>query len=261
MKKLFGSIAGLALLTGTAFAADLAPVPTYKAPVAVPPPALSWTGCYVNGGWGYGLYDLRHYTESYPGLVPSTVTGDEGGRGWLGEFGGGCDYQFTLGNLGNFVVGVLADYDVMDIHGGIQDATSGLTGDLKESNAWLVGGRIGYLVIPNLLTYVDGGYTQTRFDQTNLAGALGGPTVDFTQAHTFHGWFLGSGLEYALNFSWLPIHGLFWRNEYRYSSYNSADLPIFVAATGAPLGTAFNEKPYVQTFTSSLIWKFDWTGH
>jgi outer membrane immunogenic protein len=260
MRKFFASIAGLALLAGPAMAADLAPAPApaYKMPVAAPAPALSWTGCYVNGGWGYSLYDLRHNTESFPGLVPSSVTGDEGGRGWLGEFGGGCDYQFTLGNLGNFVVGVLADYDFMDVHGGIQDAVTTFTGDLKESSAWLVGGRLGYLVTPNLLTYVDGGYTQTRFDQANLSSlAAGGPTTDFTQAHTFHGWFLGSGLEYALNFSWLPIHGLFWRNEYRYSSYNSVDLPVIAVATGLPTAIAFHEKPYVQTFTSSLIWKFN----
>ena len=32
------------------------------------------------------------------------------------------------------------------------------------------------------------------------------------------GWFLGGGTEYALNMDWIPIHGLFWRTEYRYAS-------------------------------------------
>jgi outer membrane immunogenic protein len=56
MKKLLlASITGLALASGSAFAADM-PVkaPYYKAP---PPPAYSWTGCYIDGGGGYGMYN------------------------------------------------------------------------------------------------------------------------------------------------------------------------------------------------------------
>jgi len=55
MKTLFAaSLTGLALLTGSALAADLPPAPqVYKAP-PVMAPAYSWTGCYVNGGFGYG---------------------------------------------------------------------------------------------------------------------------------------------------------------------------------------------------------------
>ena len=49
--------------------------------------------------------------------TPSSTTG---GRGWYGQAGGGCDYQFTLGNLGNCIVGVFADYDFMSIKGNIQ---------------------------------------------------------------------------------------------------------------------------------------------
>jgi hypothetical protein len=31
-----------------------------------------------------------------------------------------------------------------------------------------VGARLGYIATPNLLTYINGGWTQTRFDQINL---------------------------------------------------------------------------------------------
>ena len=37
-----------------ASAADMG-VPYTKAPP--PPPVMSWTGCYVDGGWGYGCLE------------------------------------------------------------------------------------------------------------------------------------------------------------------------------------------------------------
>jgi hypothetical protein len=47
---------------------------------------------------------------------------------------------------------------------------------------------------------------------------------------------------------------LYWRNEYRYAGYGSADLQFSV--NGVPI-TAFNhESKNVQTITTSLIWKF-----
>ena len=49
-----------------------------------------------------------------------------------------------------------------------RDPFFGIAGEEKEKNAWAVGGRIGYLVTPNVFTYWNGGYTETRFDQINL---------------------------------------------------------------------------------------------
>jgi outer membrane immunogenic protein len=51
-----------------------------------------------------------------------------------------------------------------------------LVGDEKMSSAWSVGGRVGWLVTPNLLTYFSGGYTEATFDRTNLSllSTLGG---------------------------------------------------------------------------------------
>jgi len=75
---------------------------------------------------------------------------------------------------------------------------------------------------------------------------------------TYNGWFLGTGLEYALNWSWLPVQGLFLRSDYRFASYNSKDLPTFGA--GAAPGFAQHSTPNVQTATTSLVWKFNWGG-
>jgi outer membrane immunogenic protein len=229
-----------------------------KAPYVPPPPAYTWTGCYINAGGGYAWWNQDNYTQSTT-TGAATLTGDDGGRGWMGVFGGGCDYQFSLGTLGNWVIGAFGDYDIMDVEGTNEPPSLGLVGGAKESNAWFVGGRLGYLVTPSLMTYFDGGYTQTQFNQVNFTTNFNVPTFGQLPSHTYSGWFLGGGTEYALNFSWLPIHGLFWRNEYRYASYDSATIPIINTATGA---APFNEtsRPYVETITTSLVWRFNWTG-
>ena len=99
---------------------------------------------------------------------------------------------------------------------------------------------------PNLVTYWDGGYTQARFNQINL----------FTDTvPSFR--FLGGGTEYALNMDWFPIRGLFWRTEYRYSSYQSADIAIVPLAI---TGTAEHMQKDVHTVTTSLMWRFNWGG-
>jgi outer membrane immunogenic protein len=208
------------------------------------------------------MYNTDSHSETSPADVPIGTQVTNGGRGWLGRVGGGCDYQFGVGCLGNFVVGALADYDFMDLSGTFSDPSGPVTGSEKESDAWYAGGRLGYLVTPSLLGYVDGGYTQTRFDQVNLFDALAAhiATGLSLSAHTYNGWFIGGGTEYALTMPWMPIHGLFWRTEYRFAEYQTANVPIFINATGAPFGVAEHISPYVQTITSGLVWRFNFGG-
>lgn len=260
---LTASSIAFALVAGSAYAADM----PLKAPYV---PVATWTGCYVNGGFGFGYWKQDEYSEVVSGstltqITPSTSTG---GDGWLGAVGGGCDYQ--IGS--RFVIGAFGDYDFMSLSGSFQEPYFGYIGNETENHAWAVGARIGYLVTPSVLTYVNGGFTQARFSQINLnTDAI--PSVstgDYIPAHTYGGWFLGGGFEYAL--SWMPVSGLFWRSEYRYASYSSADLPI-LTASGAPLtGTTgicdisfggfcagFDDhmRTTVQTITSGLVWRFN----
>jgi outer membrane immunogenic protein len=253
MKRLFFGVAVTAALIGThALAADM-PWKTSSAPVA------SWTGCYLDAGGGYGMWNQDNITETFPGLTPITGTTTSGGSGWLGRFGGGCDYQFGQVFNGNVVIGVLADYDAASIHGTYQDPSTGFGGDEKLSSSWAAGGRIGYAFSPAFLTYFDGGFTQARFNQVNFLDLSAVPVVPVGRdiaARTQNGWFIGSGTETALGglIPGLPA-GFFLRTEYRYSSFNSADVPIVGTATGNHL------TPYEQTIASTLVWKFNWIGH
>ena len=257
MKKL---LTASVLVIGTvcsAYAADMG-MPAYKSPPVAPPPP-SWTGCYVDGGAGYGLWNIDHNFRT-----DATATGQttSGGRGAFGIVGGGCDYQFTNA----WVVGLFGDYAFMNLHRNLDE--TGTSGNEKEKSAWGVGGRIGYLVTPNVYTYFDGGYTQTRFDQVNFSLNFSPfAPVSFIPAHTYSGWFFGGGTEISLSgFFGLPLPpGLFLRSEYRFSTYNSAALAVF-----NPNGTPFttfgpnaveNMKPYVQTIWTALVYRFNWTGH
>ena len=75
-------------------------------------------------------------------------------------------------------------------------------------------------------------------------------------AQTYSGWFIGSGVEYAIDF--LP--GLFWKTEYRYASYGAKDLPVFNTINLAQIGSAIHAQKYVQTVRSELVWRFNWGG-
>jgi outer membrane immunogenic protein len=114
------------------------------------------------------------------------------------------------------------------------------------------GGRIGYLVTPQILAYVNGGWSSTRFDGVSFIGVVVGASSGFTlPAHTFNGGFIGGVTEVAV----AAVPGLYWRNEYRLAAYRAADLQFFF--NGVPFtGIINHESKNVQTITTSLVWKF-----
>jgi outer membrane immunogenic protein len=228
------------------FAADMpAKAPVYKAPMAA---ATPWTGFYVNGGVGYALWAADQTTLVGSGPLCSTcVTQVQGGKGWLGRIGVGYDYQFTP----RIVAGVFGDFDWTSVEGTVQDGEPFRTGDIKETSAWAAGVRAGWLFSSNTLSYINGGYTGARFSSSDLVNSITGASAfASTQAFTTHGWFLGGGTEMALS------PGLFWRTEYRYSYFNSKDIPEILTPTGTTIGT-FTFKPTVQSVTTQLVYKFN----
>ncbi len=248
MKKfLLAATAAFAFAAGSAAAADLAK-PVYK---AAPPPApvYSWTGFYVGAGYGYGMYSADHVQFENSGFIVPNATA--GGRGSFGTVLVGGDYQFSE----RIVAGVFADYDFSSIKGDYNSQATLRTGEMKQTSAWAVGGRIGWLATPQILTYVNGGYTQARFSSVDLALVFGGPTPDRTFAgQTYKGYFIGGGVEYMFAPGW------FAKTEYRYADYRSRDIELFVIGTGAATGVFERIHPYVQTIRSELVYKFNLGG-
>jgi outer membrane immunogenic protein len=255
MKKLVLALTAVAAFSGSALAADL-PARTYtKAPVMVETP--SWTGFYIFGGVGGGIWDADT-------MVVSNVTGAAligaqrlGGDGWFGTAGAGYDWQFNS----SWVFGILADGQFGSLKGSIPGTFPGtvLTGTEKLQDTWAAGARIGYLVAPNVLSYVNGGYTQSYWSGSQLSAVNSGTPTASTSSFNHSGWFVGGGVENNLNIFGITAPGWFMKTEYRGAYFGSTNL-VEADLTGAPTVRSVQFKPFVQTISTSLVYRFNWSG-
>jgi outer membrane immunogenic protein len=270
MKKLIIALTAVAAFTGSASAADLAARPYTKAPMMAP--VYNWTGFYIFGGGGGGLWDADSNVKSTGvvgglggfGPAGTALTRDQrlGGDGWFGTVGAGYDWQFNH----SWVAGVFADGQFGDIHGSLSDPFFGLEGREKLKTSYAAGARIGYLVAPNVLSYVNAGYSGSQWSGTSMSvlSLTGTPGVIATTP-SFHrdGWFIGGGVENNLDIFGITAPGWFMKTEYRSAFYNRVSLPeTFAPASGFTglTGTATTFKPFVQTISTSLVYRFNWGG-
>src|SRR5579872_4624567 len=167
MKKLVLALTAVAAFTGSALAADL-PARTYtKAPV-MPEPVYNWTGFYIFGGAGGGVWDADSTSVNAAGNA-TTIGQHLGGEGWYGTVGAGYDWQFNQ----TWVAGIFADGQFGSLRGSLNDNFNNLTGTLKLQDTWAAGARIGWLVAPNVLSYVNGGFTQSYWSGAQLGAVTG----------------------------------------------------------------------------------------
>jgi outer membrane immunogenic protein len=257
MKKIVLVLSALAASTGSAFAADL-PAQTYKAPPPAPP-AYNWTGFYIFGGGGYGIFDSNTFVTTFPGGAPLTIGQKVGGDGFYGTAGIGYDWQFNS----NWVAGVFADGQFGSLRGSLSDpllVPGGASGTVKNRTNAAAGVRLGYLVAPNVLSYVNGGYSYAEFSGSTLLDNISG-SLALATTPTFHrnGWFVGGGVENSLNFFGISAPGWFIKTEYRVAEYQRVNLPETFAGGGAT-GFAVSMRPIVQTVSTSLVYRFNWGG-
>jgi outer membrane immunogenic protein len=213
-----GMLASIATGVGVAGAADLAvKAPVYKAP---PPVILSdWAGFYlgINGGGGWG---------------PTSVNGGPNLTQTGGLIGGHAGYNWQFGQV---VVGVEGDADAAFLSKDaiITDNAGNVigTGRVKTESLESIRGRLGYVVLPQLLAYGTGG---VGFGQSKLTDTLG-DNASLSQT----GWVAGGGLEYKL---WGPLIG---RIEYLHYGFDSKTVPL--------VGSV---KESVDTVRAGLSYKF-----
>jgi outer membrane immunogenic protein len=262
MKKLVLALTAVAAFSASAVAADLSPRTYSKAPPPVMAP--SWTGFYLFGGGGYGIFDSNSYRTNAAGVQQGLAT-TVGGDGYFGTVGAGYDWQFNS----SWVAGVFADGQFGSIRGSMIDPVfgfnagvpGGTTGPLKDKTNAAAGVRIGYLVAPNVLSYVNGGYSYASFGsstQLNIATIAVTTTPSFSRS----GWFLGGGVENNLDIFGISAPGWFMKTEYRVAEYSRVSLPeTFVPGIGVGLvGASITERPIVQTVSTSLVYRFNWGG-
>jgi outer membrane immunogenic protein len=265
MKKLIIALAASAALAGTASAADLGARPYTKAPAPIAA-APSWTGFYIFGGGGGGIWSAN-------GGVDVTATGAclictntrTGGDGWFGTVGAGYDWQ----GGSSWVLGIFGDGTFGSLKGNLGDASftapgsvvPGIVGTTKMETAWAAGARLGFLVAPNVLSYVNGGYTGTYWTGSTLLGSnTGTPSGLHTDSFNTQGWFVGGGVENSLNFFGVSAPGWFMKTEYRAAYLDRKNLQERVDGTNAPTGFDITFKPFVQTISTSLVYRFNWGG-
>jgi len=259
MKKLIAALAVTAAFTGSAVAADLGARPYAKAPAPIAP-VYNWTGFYIFGGGGGGLWNADSNVQTFPGGVALTRDQRHGGSGWFGTVGGGYDVQFA----GRWVAGIFGDAQFGDIRGSVSDPFFGTEGRMKLETSYAAGVRVGYLVAPNVLSYVNGGYSGSEWSgttQTDIFGAPGGVTT--TSSFSRNGWFIGGGVENNLDIFGITAPGWFMKTEYRSAFYDRVSLPMsFHPDTGLAglTGTAVTFKPWNQTISTSLVYRFNWGG-
>lgn len=247
-------------LTQVASAADM-PV---KAPAAVMPAPMNWSGFYAgaNAGYGWGRRDVD-FTANDPltallftlgGTPPPTSYNVSGGLAGL-QFG--YNWQFNRA----WLMGVEADLDWSGIKGsGVSNfllSGSPSSANIDERVKWFgtVRVRLGYLPTDNLLTYVTGGFAYADIERSGsyssafaggiLIGTLSGfsancpgPGTCFvgSSSKVTPGWTLGGGLEYAV---W---QNLTLKAEYLYMRFDSKSLNETIVAVFTPgvTPTSFN---------------------
>jgi outer membrane immunogenic protein len=259
MKKFILAMTAVAALTGSASAADLAARPYTKAPVALP--VYNWTGFYIFGGGGGGLWAADSNVQTFPGAVALTRDQRLGGSGWYGTVGIGYDMQFS----GKWVAGIFADGQFGEIRGSMSDVFNGVEGREKLRTSYAAGVRAGYLVAPNVLSYVNAGYSGSEWSGAGLStlAAGGGPALATTPSFRRDGWFVGGGVENNLDIFGISAPGWFMKTEYRSAFYDRINLPETFTAAGPGVGltgSSVTFKPWVQTISTSLVYRFNWGG-
>jgi len=159
------------------------------------------------------------------------------------------------------VIGAFADGQFGSIKGTIQDQGALIAGNIKNDYSWAVGGRVGYLVAPNVLSYVNAGYSSSHWKGTTLLSTVtGGASGLHTDGFDRSGWFIGGGVENNLNIFGISAPGWFMKTEYRSAFYDRKNISERVDTTNALFGRDITFKPWVQTISTSLVYRFNWTG-
>jgi outer membrane immunogenic protein len=250
-----GAFAVAATLSGSAFAAEPAPLPP-------PVPIFTWTGLYVGGQIGYAWgrdpvswSGISSDDELAAGTFSQTPQGVIGGA----HVGYNLQYNQWL------VLGVEGSVDgtslshtlavpVNDIFG---DTPGSITATDKGNVQGSLRGRIG-IAFDRALIYGTGGvafagFNTTLVDTTGFFTTVPGTNATFS--NTRAGWTAGGGIEYAVTDNW-------WvRAEYRYSNFgNTTDFPFAGALPFADSFVFLRHHLTENQVQAGFTYRFDWTG-
>jgi outer membrane immunogenic protein len=234
-KLISAAVAVSAMLgIGAASAADLA---VKARPYIAPPPAFSWTGCYVGAHAGAGVLHDQGFQQQ-GGMVEVLVAAPADRHGVGGLAGGqiGCNYQTGMLVLGiegeGFWSGMKVTQDVFDVN------TLAASASIRNKWDYDVAARFG-IAFDRALVYGKAGWVAGGFDWS--AATVGQFAGFSTQGSaTLDGLLIGLGLEYAFVNNWTV------KFEYDYLGFNAKNIGLTATCT------VCGPVPLTQTFTQNV---------
>lgn len=242
-------------------------------------PLPTWSGFYlgVGGGVSATTYDSDLdgvvFDGTLVGLPTFSLFEDQNDIGDLSGFGTvqlGFDRQ-----SGNWVFGLFADYDWMnmdtDIEGNTIDLSVGgvpgvglLDASLSTEidNMWSVGGRIGFLTSPSTLLYGLFAYTQadvTAIGNLTLFDGAGATVASLTNEADLDadGFTVGAGIETKL------AEQVSLKFEYRYTELDDGNLTsgdFIVPGLLGVTGSDHDLEADIHSVRAVLVWRPGWSG-
>jgi outer membrane immunogenic protein len=116
-------------------------------------------------------------------------------------------------------------------------------------------------VAPNVLSYVNGGYSGSHWSGATFLDPFTGLAAGaHTNSFNRNGWFIGGGVENNLNIFGITAPGWFWKTEYRSAFYDRKAINELVDGTNLPVGNDIRLNTWTQTISTSLVYRFNWSG-
>jgi outer membrane immunogenic protein len=206
---------------------------------AAPPPVYNWTGCYIGGnvgdGWAHKLFT--------PGNNGPEGEGPARMRSFVGGVQSGCDVQY-----GMWVFGAQGMFDWASMHG---DSPFFFGKQYSTHIPWFAtaGGRVGYLVQPTFLIFINGGAAFIR-DEHQLVEPPG--TIHGVANLTRSGPMIGGGGEWMFAPYWSATV------QYGYMSFGTKTVDF----QGVGIFSNFNENvgQHAQFVLIGLNYRFNTGG-
>ena len=168
-------------------------------PFASAASAAPFDGPYVGAQIGWKSQKMRNTSSTF-GTIPVDQTKDSVTGGVFAGYDKTVGDRFVLGAEGG--IDFTSDADVTA-------SVAGSTYAVEPKYSLDLSARAGYLLTPQTLLYVRGGYSNERVRTTIATGS----TVR-TDSENQDGWLVGGGVERAIN------NNVSARLEYRYAKYD-----------------------------------------
>ena len=201
----------------------------------------NWTGFSVGGETGYVVSRVPNKIEAGNTWEKRTTFGSEGMS--LGLKAGGA-YQFS----DRFLVGL--DLDLSFLNTRYSEKIGASNHSFKQNLSYGVSGKLGY-VCKNIMAYVRSGvefgyFRHSASTPANKAQNIKG--VDEKVTHTYPGFVMGLGMEYALNDNFI-LGGEFKHTLYKTKQYEGS-------AQNKLLTENLEFSPRVSKFLLTAKYKF-----